>query len=55
MVVGPVDPMAELSAQLASPGALWLTEEGRPLREHPLGSEGFVAVLSESPTVPARA
>jgi len=51
IVVGPIDPIAELRGRLAEPGAMWLTEGGRPLREHPVGDSGFLAVLSD-PTDP---
>jgi len=47
LLVGPVDPVAEISAFAAHPGAFWLTERGSPLRTWDGGSDGFAAVLSD--------
>jgi tRNA (pseudouridine54-N1)-methyltransferase len=47
LTVAPVDPDAELRAFLTRPGAVWLTESGRPISEwEPAGNE-FAAVLSD--------
>ncbi|HEV2316295.1 MAG TPA: tRNA (pseudouridine(54)-N(1))-methyltransferase TrmY [Thermoplasmata archaeon] len=51
LVVGPVLPDEALREFLARPGAFWLEERGRPLREHPVPPDGFAAVLSD-PTDP---
>lgn len=47
LTVGPVDPAAALGEFLRSPGALWLTESGRPVGEWRDAGEGFAAVLSD--------
>lgn len=47
LVVGPVDPAAELQRFLSEPGALWLSEGGTALREHVGDPGGFAAVLSD--------
>lgn len=54
LVVGPIDPVAELTRFAALPGAFWLTETGRPLAEHAPTSEEFAAILSD-PTDPTPA
>lgn len=52
LVVGPVDPVAALTEFAEAPGALWLVEDGTPLRALGPSPEGFQAVLSD-PTDPA--
>jgi len=54
--VGPADPMAELRRFLEWPGAVWLTETGRPLSDWPGTPTEVAAVVSdpEDPT-PAEA
>ena len=47
IVVGPVDPSAELRAFTALPGAFWLTEQGTPLERSTPSTEEFAAVLSD--------
>jgi tRNA (pseudouridine54-N1)-methyltransferase len=47
MLVGPIDPIAELERVLRLPGAVWLTESGTPLRSYELSESGIVAVLSD--------
>ncbi len=57
LTVAPVDPAAELSAFARGPGAIWLTEDGGPLREASLEPREFRAVLSDpyDPTEAERA
>jgi tRNA (pseudouridine54-N1)-methyltransferase len=45
--VGPAEPAAVLAEFLASPGPVWLTEEGRPLAEGPPIGPELAAVLSD--------
>ncbi|HEY6239147.1 MAG TPA: tRNA (pseudouridine(54)-N(1))-methyltransferase TrmY [Thermoplasmata archaeon] len=47
LLVGPVDPVAELTAFAALPGAFWLTETGSPLRGWSTPPGGFAALLSD--------
>jgi tRNA (pseudouridine54-N1)-methyltransferase len=47
LLVGPVDPLAELGRFARLPGALWLTEAGAPLRGWETPDDGFAAVLSD--------
>ncbi len=47
LLVGPSDPLAELRRFTQAPGAIWLTETGRPLREWATSSDGFSAVISD--------
>jgi tRNA (pseudouridine54-N1)-methyltransferase len=47
LVVGPIDPLAELRRFTQLPGALWLTEAGRPLRSWEGLPDGFAAVISD--------
>lgn len=46
LVVAPVDPAEELRRYLALPGALWLTETGRPIETVPTGPD-IAAVVSD--------
>jgi len=45
--VAPADPERELREFVARPGAVWLTESGSPLREHPFPGGDLAAVLSD--------
>lgn len=47
LVVGPVEPMAELTRFARLPAAIWLQETGRPLAEWADPAEGFAAILSD--------
>ncbi|MCI4339852.1 MAG: tRNA (pseudouridine(54)-N(1))-methyltransferase TrmY [Thermoplasmata archaeon] len=47
LVVGPVDPIAEITQFAGLPGPLWLTEEGRPFDEGTGSPAGFAAVLGD--------
>lgn len=51
LLVGPVDPAAELERFARLPQAFWLSEDGSPVRDAPLFSAGFTAILSD-PTDP---
>jgi tRNA (pseudouridine54-N1)-methyltransferase len=53
IVVGPVDPLAELARLAGLPGAVWLSEGGVPAETMPLGPES-VAILGDAddPTAP---
>jgi tRNA (pseudouridine54-N1)-methyltransferase len=46
LTVAPVDPEADLRAFLGRPGAVWLTEAGRPISEWEPGNE-VAAVISD--------
>ena len=47
LVVSAVDPPQELAAFLARPGAIWLTETGRPIAAWTPTSPEFAAVVSD--------
>jgi tRNA (pseudouridine54-N1)-methyltransferase len=47
LVVGAAEPLTELRRFVAQPGALWLTETGKPLRSWAAPPEGFAAVLCD--------
>ena len=47
LLVGPAEPLEELRRFARLPGALWLTEDGTPLRSWAGGAEGFAAILSD--------
>lgn len=47
LVVGHVDPAAELEAFGRLPGAFWLTEDGSPIEAHRAAGSGFAAILSD--------
>jgi tRNA (pseudouridine54-N1)-methyltransferase len=47
LVVGPIDPVAELTRWAAAPGAVWLTEAGVAPESLPLGEE-TVAILGDA-------
>ncbi|HXY46857.1 MAG TPA: tRNA (pseudouridine(54)-N(1))-methyltransferase TrmY [Thermoplasmata archaeon] len=47
LTIAPADPAAELDAFLTRPGAVWLTEDGRPLGEWVPPSGELAAVLSD--------
>lgn len=52
LLVGPIDPAAEIERFAREPGALWLTEGGQPLRDWRPPTFDFAAVLSD-PTNPS--
>jgi tRNA (pseudouridine54-N1)-methyltransferase len=52
MVVGAVDPAAALAEFLRSSGAVWLTEDGAPLREAEMPTTGAVSAVLSDPTDP---
>ena len=56
MVVGPVDPAAQLGEFCRSPDALWLIEGGEPIHSWRVASTEFSAVVSDpsDPTVEER-
>jgi tRNA (pseudouridine54-N1)-methyltransferase len=47
LVIGPVDPTAELDRFLAGPGAVWLEEGGEPLSGWSSGDGSIAAVISD--------
>ncbi|HTT26365.1 MAG TPA: tRNA (pseudouridine(54)-N(1))-methyltransferase TrmY [Thermoplasmata archaeon] len=47
ILVGPVDPSAELARWASAPGAVWLTEAGAPAESAPLPEE-TVAILGDA-------
>src|SRR5271156_5220463 len=47
LVVGPIDPAAELARWATTPGAVWLTEEGAPAESAPIPPE-TVAILGDA-------
>ncbi|MGA7923980.1 MAG: tRNA (pseudouridine(54)-N(1))-methyltransferase TrmY [Thermoplasmata archaeon] len=47
IVVGPVDPLEELERFARQPDALWLQEDGGPLRSFRTEMRGFSAILSD--------
>jgi tRNA (pseudouridine54-N1)-methyltransferase len=50
--VGPVDPAAELTAFVAVPGTIWLTESGSPIGPADVVAGSFRAVLSDPSNPP---
>jgi tRNA (pseudouridine54-N1)-methyltransferase len=55
--VGPVEPIAYLTAFLREAGTVWLTEDGSPIGSAPVVAEGFRAFVSDpfDPTAAERA
>lgn len=47
LTVGPVDPPTELRRFLEHPGAVWMTEAGRPIEQWNEGSGELAAVVSD--------
>jgi tRNA (pseudouridine54-N1)-methyltransferase len=55
LIVAPVDPGVELKAFLGRPGAVWMTEAGRPITEWDPGGEVAAVVSDPYDPTPAEA